>query len=126
MTLKWRVPGAGRGHYERRVADISERDLAVALLASRLVLLAMVVVLAVRGERLAARVSRVERERAELSRALATVQGWAAKEIGALQGELTVVRVNASAADVIGRINPPMYARQGTMRPPAAPVGILI
>lgn len=117
-----------------------------------LVGLGVLVVLAVRGERLRERVRRLERDGAELSRTLAAVQGWAAKEIGAVRGEFTVARVNASAADVLARsadrtkrrvasaapsspvlkldeegeatnvIDLPVYARQETMRPPAAPL----
>ena len=83
-----------------------------------LVVLGVLVALAVRGQRLRARVRRLEREGAELSRNIAAVQGWAAKEIGTLRGEFTVARVNASAAEVMARRT---QKRAVAAEPPLAP-----
>lgn len=47
-----------------------------------------------------ARVHRLERESADLSRALAAVKAWAAKELTSIRGELAVSRVNESAARI--------------------------
>lgn len=68
-----------------------------------LVVLGVLLALAVRHARLAAQVRRLERDGAELSRTIAAVQGWAAKELRAVRGEFTVSRVNDSAADVLAR-----------------------
>ena len=47
-----------------------------------------------------ARVHRLERESVDLSRALAAVKAWAAKELTSIRGELAVSRVNESAARI--------------------------
>jgi hypothetical protein len=67
------------------------------------VVLGLLGVLAVRGERLRARVRRLESNGAAESRNVAAVQGWAAQEFRAIRGEFTVARVNASAAEVMAR-----------------------
>jgi hypothetical protein len=63
-----------------------------------LVMLGVLFALAMQVEQLRARVLRQERTGAELSRTVATVQGWAANELRARRDELTVERV-ASAAE---------------------------
>ena len=46
-------------------------------------------------------VRRLEREKGELSRTIATVQGWTEQQFRAVRGELTISRVNDSAAEVM-------------------------
>ncbi len=53
--------------------------------------------------RLRARGQRRDRDIVELSRTVATVQGWAAQEFRALRSEFTVARVNDSAVEVMAR-----------------------
>ncbi len=53
--------------------------------------------------RLRARGRRIDRDVVELSRTLATVQGWTAQELRTVRGELNVARVNDSAAEVMAR-----------------------
>lgn len=53
--------------------------------------------------RLRARGQRRDRDVMELSRTVATVQGWAAQEFRALRSEFTVARVNDSAVEVMAR-----------------------
>ena len=83
-----------------------------------LIVLGVVVVLAVRGERLRARVRRLESNGAAESRNVATVQGWAAQEFRAVRGEFNVARVNHSAAEVMARRK---AKRAGAAGPPLAP-----
>jgi hypothetical protein len=66
-------------------------------------LVAALVLLAVWGHRLRARVLRRERAAAELARTVATVQGWATRELSALRDEFTVARVDASAEAALAR-----------------------
>lgn len=61
---------------------------------------ALTAVLAVHLVRIRARVRHLERESADLSRSLAAVQEWAAKELTFVRGELTVTRLNESAAQI--------------------------
>ena len=65
-----------------------------------LVVLGLLVAFAVLVARLRARVRRVERDGGALSRSVATVQGWAAKELKALRGEVTAIHVNQTAAQL--------------------------
>jgi hypothetical protein len=51
--------------------------------------------------RLRSRVGRAERAQGEVSRAVATVQGWAEQQFRAVRGEFTVARVNDSADRVL-------------------------
>jgi len=46
---------------------------------------------------------RLELEGQELSRTIATVQGWAEQQFRAVRGEFTVARVNDSAAEIVTR-----------------------
>jgi hypothetical protein len=63
-----------------------------------LVALGALFALAVQIARLRTRVLGHERAGAELSRTVAAVQGWAARELRALRDEFTGARVDASAA----------------------------
>ena len=72
-----------------------------AVLVVGLIVLGALFALAVHVAWLRARVLRQEHTGAELSRTLATVQGWTAKELRALRGEFSVERVNASAAKIM-------------------------
>lgn len=65
-----------------------------------LVVLGALVAFAVRDGRLRARVRRVEREGGELSRSVATVQGWAARELKALRGQVTAIHANQTAGQL--------------------------
>jgi hypothetical protein len=75
---------------------VKEAVLAVVGLVGLGVLLAFAALVA----RLRARVRRVERDWATLSRAVSTVQGWTAKELKALRGEVTAIHVNQTAAQL--------------------------
>ena len=66
-----------------------------------LLVLASLVALVVRTARLRARVRRLERDGAHLSRTVANVQGWAQQQIGAVRGELSVARMNDAAVIVV-------------------------
>lgn len=68
-----------------------------------LVELGALLVLAVWVARLRAQGSRLALDVTELSRTVATVQGWAAKELRTLRGEFAVARVNDSAAVEMAR-----------------------
>jgi hypothetical protein len=63
-------------------------------------LAALLTALTVPLVRLRARVRRLEHESMRLLRALATVHGWASKELTSVRAELTVNRVNESAAKI--------------------------
>lgn len=86
-----------------------------------LVELGALLVLALWVARLLARGRRLARDVTELSRTVATVQGWAAQELRTLRSEFTVARVNDSAAVVMARR---AEARAASAAPaaPAAPV----
>jgi hypothetical protein len=66
-----------------------------------LLVLASVVALVVRTARLRARVRRLEREGAQLSRTVANVQGWAQQQLGAVRCELSVARMNEAAVILV-------------------------
>ncbi len=63
-------------------------------------LLALAVLLA----RLRARVRRVERNGRDLSRTVATVEGWADKELNGLRGQVTAIHVNQTAGAIGERL----------------------
>ncbi len=81
-------------------------------------LLAALVLLAVWVERLRSRGRRTARDVTDLSRAVATVQSWAAQEMRALRNEFTVARVDTSAASVLERLE---KARAASSAPPPEP-----
>ena len=66
-----------------------------------LLVIGLVAALLFRTARLRARVRRLEREGAQLSRTVANVQGWAQQQLGAVRGELAVFCMNDSAADIV-------------------------
>ena len=70
---------------------------AIALVVVVLVLLLAQAILMRRVARIRSRVGRFERDHGELSRTVATVQGWAEQQFRAVRGEFTVARVNDSA-----------------------------
>lgn len=100
---------------------------AIVLVVVLVVLLLAQATLTLIVTRLRSRVGRVERQQGELSRAVATVRGWAEQQFRAVRGELNVARVNDSAdrvRDLRARERPisaaPIYALRPTvMRPPA-------
>lgn len=66
-----------------------------------LIVLASLVALVVRTARLRARVRRLEREGAQLSRTVANVQGWAQQQLGAVRCELSIARINDAAVMIV-------------------------
>jgi hypothetical protein len=87
----------------------------IVLVVVLLVLLVAQGMLTMRVARIRSRVGRLEREHGELSRTVATVQGWAEQQFRAVRGEFTVARVNDSAARIRElRANKPQT-------PPASP-----
>jgi hypothetical protein len=73
------------------------RAVVQAVVVVGLVVLGVLLVFAVLVARLRARVRRVERDGGETSRSVATVQGWAAKELKALRGQVTAIHANQTA-----------------------------
>jgi hypothetical protein len=65
-----------------------------------LVVLGVLLAFAVLLARLRARVRRVERDGGETSRSVATVQGWVAKELNALRGQVTAIHANQTAEQI--------------------------
>ena len=89
-----------------------------AVLVVGLIVLGALVALAVHVAWLRARVLRHEHSNAELSRSIATVQGWAAVELRALRHEFTVARVDASAAVALAQLE---RRREAVPAPPPEP-----
>jgi hypothetical protein len=74
---------------------------AVVFVVVGFVVLVAIVAIAVHLARLRARLGRVERASGNLSRSVATVEGWAGAELKAIRGQLTAIHVNQTA-DQIG------------------------